>query len=418
MTNNLRTFRLICSEKDVSAVEELLLSQGFEFKAEPFYSMARILTKEPFPLGDSLASRFGRIYIQDRSSMLPPIMLNPESGAKVLDMCASPGSKTGLLARLVGRDGFVLASEPSKDRLALLRQNLRRVQAINSATVSYESQKLPLPANGWEYILLDPPCSGWGTINKNPKAMDLWSGEKTVPLIALQRELLAKAYNLLTPGGKVVYSTCTTNVQENEEQTRFATEELGFELIKLPHPEGFTIADPLLPNMDGVLRVDGSGGGQGFYVCGLRKPGNAEPEYPETAPLPGQKLNLKKLDYPEAVDFSALPDGELYDFKGKAMFLNRHALTMLPPDIRWQGYPLGKISGKKFRPNPYAHVLLPKIPDASALVLEYAEDLAKLFSGQSLTAPAKGKGPVGLYFKQLLLGFTGKKGSRFIWTEK
>ncbi|MBI9110726.1 RsmB/NOP family class I SAM-dependent RNA methyltransferase [Maridesulfovibrio ferrireducens] len=418
MTNNLRTFRLVCSEKDIPAVEELLRSQGFEFSPEPFYSMARRLEKEPFPLGDSLASRFGRIYIQDRSSMLPPLMLNPPKGAKVLDMCASPGSKTGILARLVGRDGFVLASEPSKDRLALLRQNLRRVQAINSATVSYESQKIPLPSNGWEYILLDPPCSGWGTINKNPKAMDLWSGEKTLPLIALQRQLLAKAFDLLTPGGNVVYSTCTTNVQENEEQTRFAVEELGFELVKLPHPAGFTIAEPLLPNMDGVLRVDGSGGGQGFYVCGLRKPGNAEPEYPETAPLPGQKLNLKKQDYPEAIDFSALPDGELYDFKGKAMFLNRHALNMLPPNLRWQGYPLGKISGKKFRPNPFARTLLPETPAESALVLENAEDLAKLFSGQSLTAPAKGKGPVGLYFKQLLLGFTGKKGSRFIWTEK
>ncbi|CCO23502.1 RsmB/NOP family class I SAM-dependent RNA methyltransferase [Maridesulfovibrio hydrothermalis] len=418
MKNNLRTFRLVCSGKDIDAVEELLRAQGFEFRPEPFYSMARILEKEPFPLGESIAAKFGRIYIQDRSSMLPPLLLSPEKGAIVLDMCAAPGSKTGLLSRLVGRDGFVLASEPSGDRLALLRQNLRKTQAVNSATVHYESQKLPLPPHSWKIIQLDPPCSGWGTLNKNPRAMDVWKGEKTIPLVKLQRKLLSKAYELLAPGGRLVYSTCTTNVQENEEQTRFAVEELGFELFTLDRPEGFTIADPLLPDMDGVLRVDGSGGGQGFYLCGLRKPGNEEPEYPEPRTPRGKKINLKKTEFPDAVDLSALPDGELYEFKGRAMFLNRHALNILPEGLRWQGFHLGKINRDKFRPDPFARCMLPPKPDKSALVIEKAQDLSNLLSGQSLTAPAKGKGPVGLYYKDMLLGLTGKKGSRFIWTEK
>ncbi|WP_432738201.1 RsmB/NOP family class I SAM-dependent RNA methyltransferase [Maridesulfovibrio sp. FT414] len=418
MKNDLRTFRLVCSESHVTAVEELLLGQGFRFRPEPFYSMARILEEEPFPLGESIAARFGRIYIQDRSSMLPPLMLAPEKGDQVLDMCAAPGSKTGLLSRLVGRDGFVLASEPSSDRLSLLRQNLRKTQSVNTATVHYESQKLPLPPESWKIIQLDPPCSGWGTLNKNPKAMDLWKDEKIVPLINLQRLLLTKAYELLAPGGKLVYSTCTTNVQENEEQTRFATEELGFELFKLAHPEGFTISEPLLPGMDGVLRVDGSGGGQGFYLCGLRKPGNAEPVYPGTSNPPGSRINLKKTEFPEAVDLSALPDGEIYEFRDKAMFMNRHALNILPAELRWQGFPLGKIAKNRFRPDPYARCLLPEKPDSSALVIENVQDLANLLSGQSLSGPAKGKGPVGLYYKDMLLGFTGKKGNRYIWTDK
>ncbi len=418
MKNDLRTFRLVCSERDVEAVEELLRAQGFEFRPEPFYSMARILEKEPFPLGESIAAKFGRIYIQDRSSMLPPLMLNPEKGDVVLDMCAAPGSKTGLLARLVGRDGFVLASEPSSDRLALLRQNLRKVQAVNSSTVHYESQKLPLTPSSWKTIQLDPPCSGWGTLNKNPKAMDVWKGDKTIPLVKLQRKLLEKAYDLLAPGGKLVYSTCTTNVQENEEQTRYATEELGFKLFDLQRPQGFTIAEPLLPDMGGVLRVDGSGGGQGFYLCGLRKPGEADPDLPQTGTPPGKKINTKKTDYPESVDFSALPDGELYEFKGKAMFLNRHALNILPKELRWQGFHIGKMNKNKFKPDPFARCLLPQEPTPSALVVEKAQDLQNLLSGQSLSAPPKGKGPVGLYYKDMLLGFTGKKGTRFIWTEK
>ncbi|NDV28879.1 RsmB/NOP family class I SAM-dependent RNA methyltransferase [Desulfovibrio sp. JC010] len=418
MSTVLRTFRLVCSPKDVDTVEELLRAQGFEFRPEPFYSMARILEKEPFPLGESVAARFGRIYIQDRSSMLPPLMLAPEEGDVVLDMCAAPGSKTGLLARLVGRNGFVLASEPSSDRLALLRQNLRKVQAVNTATVHYESQKLPLPPSSWKAIQLDPPCSGWGTLNKNPKAMEVWKGEKTVPLVNLQRKLLTKAYELLAPGGRLIYSTCTTNVQENEEQTRFATEELGYELFDLPRPEGFTIADPLLPGMDGVLRVDGSGGGQGFYLCGLRKPGEEELQIPDSCNPPGKKVNLKKTEIPDSVDFSALPEGEIYEFKGKAMFLNKHALEILPKELRWQGFHIGKLNRDKFRPDPFARCLLPEKPDSSALVIENPQDITNLLAGQSLTAPPKGKGPVGLYYKDMLLGFNGKKGSRFIWTDK
>ncbi|WP_419778379.1 RsmB/NOP family class I SAM-dependent RNA methyltransferase [Maridesulfovibrio sp.] len=418
MTTDLRTFRLVCGPKDVETVEELLRAQGFEFRPEPFYSMARILEKEPFPLGESVAARFGRIYIQDRSSMLPPLMLAPDEGDVVLDMCSAPGSKTGLLARLVGRNGFVLASEPSSDRLALLRQNMRKVQAVNTATMHYESQKLPLPPSSWKTIQLDPPCSGWGTLNKNPKAMEVWKGEKTIPLVNLQRKLLAKAYDLLAPGGRLVYSTCTTNVQENEEQTRFAVEELGFEHFALPHPEGFTIAEPLLPNMDGVLRVDGSGGGQGFYLCGLRKPGDEESQLPDSCKPAGKKVNIKKTEFPDSVDLSALPEGEIYEFKGKAMFLNKHALEILPQELRWQGFHIGKLNRGKFKPDPFARCLLPEKPGSSALVIENPQEITNLLSGQSLSAPAKGKGPVGLYYKDMLLGFTGKKGTRYVWTDK
>ncbi|WP_027178901.1 RsmB/NOP family class I SAM-dependent RNA methyltransferase [Maridesulfovibrio bastinii] len=418
MKNKLRTFRLVCREDETSYVEDLLRSQGFDFEPEPFYSMARVLTNEPFPLGDSLAARFGRIYIQDRSSMLPPLMLAPDKGAAAIDMCASPGSKTGLLALLTGQDGFVLASEPSRDRLATLRQNLRRVQAVNSATVNYESQNLPLPSSCWEWILLDPPCSGWGTVEKNPKVMELWGEGKTAPLVTLQKQLLQKAYDLLAPGGKILYSTCTTNIEENEEQTRFATEELGFELLKLPYPAGFTIAEPLLPNMDGVLRVDGSGGGQGFYLCALRKKEGLEAEKPDPCDLPGKRLDLNKISTPDSVDLSALPDGELYDFNGKALFLHRHALKNLPREIRWMGFPVGKVVKNIFRPDPFARVLLPETPDKKALVIENSADLKNLLTGQSLEAADKGKTQVGLFYKNLRLGFVSQKGRRYVWSEK
>ena len=121
----LRSFRITVPEPAQSGVAALLEAEGFRFEPEPFSACCRRLTAEPRPLGSSLAAFFGLIYIQDRSSMLPPLALAPEKGAAVLDMCASPGSKTGFLAQLVGPGGFVLANEVSHSRLFTLRQNLR-----------------------------------------------------------------------------------------------------------------------------------------------------------------------------------------------------------------------------------------------------------------------------------------------------
>ncbi|MDO9633073.1 MAG: RsmB/NOP family class I SAM-dependent RNA methyltransferase, partial [Humidesulfovibrio sp.] len=206
-TPQARSFRITTAPDQAPLVEALLTAQGFDFEPEPFLASARKLTHEPFPLGSSLAASFGLIYIQDRSSMLPPAMLGARPGDLCLDMCASPGGKTGVLALAVGREGFVLAAEASRDRLATLRQNLRRMNAAGVATAGAEAQHLPLPLESLDCVLLDPPCSGWGTADKNPLVMTLWTPEKAETLVRLQRTLLAHAATLLKPGGTLMYST-------------------------------------------------------------------------------------------------------------------------------------------------------------------------------------------------------------------
>ena len=237
-----RTFRITTAPAQAPLVEALLAAQGFTCEAEPFLASARRLTAEPFPLGSSLAAAFGLIYIQDRSSMLPPALLGAalaKQGASpvCLDMCASPGGKTGILALAVGRQGFVLAAEASRERLTTLRQNLRRMNAANTATAGAEAQHLPLPLGSLDAILLDPPCSGWGTVDKNPRVMELWTPEKAEPLVRLQRALLTRAAALLKPGGRLMYSTCTTHVRENEEQAAWALSTLPLSLSALPAPK-------------------------------------------------------------------------------------------------------------------------------------------------------------------------------------
>jgi 16S rRNA (cytosine1407-C5)-methyltransferase len=300
----------VCKAWEIPLVEGLLTAQGFRFEPEPFSPLARRLVYEPVPLGSSLAATFGYIYIQDRSSMLPPLALDPQRAASVLDMCASPGSKTGLLGQLVGMEGFVLGNEPSRNRLATLRRNLGSLNLFNCATTSNPGESLPLPGGLWPYILLDPPCSGWGTVEKNPRVLDLWQGDKVKPLIALQRRLLAEAWRLLRPGGLLAYSTCTTNVEENEEQVRYARDDLGFEFLPLPPLPGFSFTDPALPGFSGVLRVEAGEDGQGFFVALLQKPHDA----PLADAVPGNacpsagKSRDDTQESPQAADAPRLPE--------------------------------------------------------------------------------------------------------------
>lgn len=390
--------------------------------------------------------------------MLPPAMLGVEQGDVCLDMCASPGGKTGILADLAGREGFVLAAEASRDRLATLRQNLRRTGALNAATIGVESQHLALEPDSFDAILLDPPCSGWGTVDKNPKVLELWTPEKAETLVRLQRELLARAAELLKPGGRLMFSTCTTNVRENEEQAAWALAGLPLELDPLPAPPGFAPVPLALPGLDGVLRVggqeasvkepggtDGPGGGQGFFLARFRKRAGSGVAatgqvYP---PVAGQELGPRELAQAReaGADFGQLPPGELRDFGGKAYFLHRAALELcqrsgLGTDgQRWQGFLLGQVQGGRFAPAARTRALMPPasaLPAAGKLEVDEPERILDLLAGRSLDAPGaasvpkggKGKGGtaeaglVGLYFQGLALGWLTRKGRRLLWSDR
>lgn len=425
----LRSFRIVCPAGQIPLVEALLEAQGYRFIPEPFSPWSRRLVEEPRPLGGSLAAFFGLIYIQDRSSMLPPVALAPAAGSAVLDMCASPGSKTGFLAQLVGETGFVLGNEPNRSRLATLRQNLFTLNLLHAATCSYPGESLPLPEGTWDCIQLDPPCSGWGTVERNPQVLKLWQGDKIRPLIALQRLLLAEARRLLRPGGRVVYSTCTTNVDENEAQVRYAIDELGFEPVPLEPPPGFVFAAPELPGCEGVLRVDPQGSAaQGFFVAAFRRPGGDVPvaSSPFT-PLKATPLHSAELAMPGVLP-SLLPEGQVSIFGDTAHFLPRQALERLPESFRWQGCAVGKASKAGLRLLPRLRCLMPRPEDARqsgavALDVDSVEDVAGVLTGRSLPLAETGDASeVCLYWRGLplcRLRLKGKgAGARALWSER
>ncbi|MDR2669518.1 MAG: RsmB/NOP family class I SAM-dependent RNA methyltransferase, partial [Desulfovibrio sp.] len=422
-----RFFRLTCAPAQTPAVEALLHAQGFVFDSDPVHVAARIFLHTPFAPGASLAARFGLIYLQDRSSMLPPLALAPEQGDCVLDMCASPGGKSGMLSLAAGRTGFVAANEPSPKRLAVLRANLTAQNLLCCATASCPGERFPIPAGGIARILLDPPCSGWGTAGKHPGITTLWRGDKIRPLLALQRRLLTRAAELLSPGGRLVYSTCTTNREENEEQLRFACDELGLALLPAgPCPPGFAADEPELPRFAGVWKVrapqagDAGLGGQGFFVACLGKTGGPALHPFATCTLPpGARIVARDLLAGPYVDPSLLPPGQIFPAARELYFLPASGATLfnagLPPGLR--GFPLGRLgAGGETRLNPRLRALMPPPGDLARsgvpfLSPDEAGPLQALVSGRGLRVDPRLK-EIGLYFQDIPLCRLTVKGGR------
>ncbi|MCF8039049.1 MAG: RsmB/NOP family class I SAM-dependent RNA methyltransferase [Desulfohalobiaceae bacterium] len=413
-----RTFRLSCLPGESLLVESLLRAEGYRFHPLDFYDQSRVLTLEPRPMGSSLAAFFGLIYIQDRSSMLPPLALNPDKGETVLDMCASPGGKTGILSRMTGRTGLVLANEPPGKRLSTLRRNLRQQNAMNVASCGYHGERFPETPPAFSRILLDVPCSGWGTAQKNPRVTTIWRAEKLGPLLDLQQRLLKKCATLLAPGGRLLYSTCTTNVAENEDQVLWAESELGLKQAALKPFPGFVLEDPLRAGAAKCVRIQGGASkGQSFFLAALHKPGHEE--------RPGRSASYGSDPdfYPEnpfahPACFARVPAGRIQEENRSLEFVPEKALQELPDEIKWQGFYLGK---KRETPlvSARARLLLPPRGLGPELVLDSVQELQQLLSGQSLqvTAPP-GQRVLGLYYRDLPLGWLRVKGSRCFWSDR
>ena len=174
----------------------------------------------------------GYIYLQSLSSMVPPLVLNPKPGEKVLDMTAAPGSKTTELAAIMQNKGQIIANEVDKIRFERLKYNIniqgaKIVNAINKRGEVLGS----IYENEFDKVLLDTPCSGEGRfIATSAVTYKNWSEKTVKDLVKLQKKLVASAYKALKQGGYLVYSTCTINKHENENIVQYA-KELGLELV-------------------------------------------------------------------------------------------------------------------------------------------------------------------------------------------
>lgn len=166
------------------------------------------------------------IYVQDESAMLVAHLLSPEDAEYVVDLCAAPGGKTTHLAHLMGNAGKIIAVDVSAEKIALLQKNCRRVGACNVKTRVLDATKTDLGfMKTADAVLIDAPCSGFGTLRRHPDIRWNKTLEQVCALSEIQYSLLKNAARHIKLGGILVYSTCSVEPMENEEVVqRFLTD--------------------------------------------------------------------------------------------------------------------------------------------------------------------------------------------------
>ncbi|MBD8519942.1 16S rRNA (cytosine(967)-C(5))-methyltransferase RsmB [Lysinibacillus fusiformis] len=223
----------------------------------------------------TLAFKEGHITIQDESSMIPANVLNPSPGMRVLDMCAAPGGKTTHLAEIMKNEGSILATDLHPHKLDLIDHNTERLGLDIIETAPIDGRKAPefLQAESYDAILVDAPCSGLGVMRRKPDIKYTKREEDLENLQTIQLALLDAATKVLKIEGKLVYSTCTVDKQENEGTVK---------AFLATHPEMEAIQLESLPTKlaekqaNGMLQVFPQDfGSDGFFVAAFRKKGES-----------------------------------------------------------------------------------------------------------------------------------------------
>lgn len=186
----------------------------------------------------------GKIYLQDEASQLVAQTVEVQPGERVLDLCAAPGSKTTLMAQRANDNALIVASDFSEKRLEIIlkMRALHHLKSIKSLLLD-GTQCLPFKPSVFDRILIDAPCSGTGTLRRNPEIRYRISEHDVHTLATQQKLFLENAARVLKPGGQLVYSTCSVERDENESVIdAFCESNRNFQTIKTtrtwPHREG------------------------------------------------------------------------------------------------------------------------------------------------------------------------------------
>ena len=284
----------------------------------------------------------GCYYVQEASSMFVTHVLRSVGNEykSALDMCAAPGGKSTALRSVLPDDCVLVSNEPMGNRAQILLENITKWGAPNCIVTNNYPRDFRKAKLKFDLILCDVPCSGEGMMRKDPGAIAEWSMQNVEKCWQLQREIVADAWECLNPGGLFIYSTCTYNTKENEENIQWILDNYDAEVLDIPTDPSWQITGSLLPGFNHpVYRfIPGITRGEGLFVCAMRKAGSAEPK-----PFNAKKLSLKVLE----AELEKSETSVDVDYTEALKYLRGEAMV-LPPDtpkgivtITYKGQPLG-----------------------------------------------------------------------------
>lgn len=220
----------------------------------------------------------GLYYVQEAASMFVCEVIRQliDKPITMLDLCAAPGGKSTALRSVLPKGSLLFTNEPVKNRASILKENIIKfghpdVIVTNNFPRDYRKAGLMFDA-----ILADVPCSGEGMFRKDPGSIEEWSIQNVEKCRVLQRSIVEDIWPCLQPGGILIYSTCTFNAHEDEENASWIAEQLGAEFITLDIPEEWHITGSLVSGIPACRFIPGKTRGEGLFLTVLRKKGTQE----------------------------------------------------------------------------------------------------------------------------------------------
>ena len=342
----------------------------------------------------------GLYYLQDPSAMAAVVLLDPQPGEAILDLCAAPGGKATHIAARLGDDGLLVANEVVRGRTTALVDNLerfgvRRILVLNESPAAL-AERWP---GAFDRVLVDAPCSGEGLFRRSLVARREWSPEAVQGCALRQRAILAAAARLVRPGGRLVYATCTFAPEENEATVaHFLQDHPHFRLIPPPALPGLDPGRPdwIAPKLAQGLPLDRCvrvwphrAPGEGHFFAVLTREGEAPPALwpPATELLPARIGPLVRAFWEETLTVSLPTSG--WETFGRVLCRPPTAPTAWRPlrPVR-AGWRVGRIAPGRFVPDHALALALNPTDARRTLDLSAdAPETAAYLRGETLSAP-------------------------------
>ena len=210
-----------------------LINGGFKVEEGNISNMS-LIAKNPAGLASSKLFKAGFFTIQQEASMKTVEVLDPKENSRILDLCAAPGTKTSYLAEYTNNTAKIVANDLAKSKNKLILENIERLGLKNISLTNYDASSFVEDfKDGFDYVLVDAPCSGLGVVGRKPEIRYNRSKETIVRLANLQREILENAIKYVKKGGFLVYSTCTIGPLENRDNFKLLMDKENLELVAI-----------------------------------------------------------------------------------------------------------------------------------------------------------------------------------------
>lgn len=358
----------------------------------------------------------GAYYVQEASSMFVAHVLRQtvSDSVRMLDLCAAPGGKSTACRTFLPEGSLLISNEPMRMRANILSENMQKFGHTDVIVTNNYPRDFRKSGLMFDIILADVPCSGEGMFRKDEGAISEWSVQNVENCRRLQREIVSDIWPCLKPGGLMIYSTCTFNAHEDEENAAWIAEELGADFVEITVSPEWNITGPLVGDNPSYRFLPGTSEGEGLFMTVLRKHG----QYDSPTKAPANKKQNRKTDKAVSLPLTDSDDFETRERGDRLVAIPKKWADVYDAaakslNVIHAGITIGTRKGKDIVPDQ--SLALSARLDRSKFVnvdIDYTQTINYLRKEAVPLPDGTPKGFVLLTYKGLPLGFEKNIGNR------